>query len=204
MKVYNREITKEITDYDVRYGQLIPFADTLGMSYREYLAEYANFDYIVPHADDMIYIPFIIYDETKTILLEKPDLTKGRLKPDRRVKEILPAQEEVKEQGHYETIREYPNGGKDVEWVIDVAGQKAREETPVYENIQVYIPYTEEEILDQLRVKREEECFVIINRGQLWYNNLAAEQFDELQVWYKAWLDVTETKIIPEKPSWLK
>lgn len=27
---------------------------------------------------------------------------------------------EVEEQGHYETICEYPNGGKDVEWVVDV------------------------------------------------------------------------------------
>ena len=204
MKVYNREITQEITDYDTNYGELIPFTDTLGMSYREYLAEYANFDYIVPHEDDMIYIPFNIYDETKTILLEKPDLTKGYLVADKRVKEILPAQEEIKEQGHYETIKEYPNGGKDVKWVVDVKGQPARKETPVYEDIQVYIPYTEEEILEQLRQQREVECFLIINRGQLWYNNLLPSQLHELQVWYEDWLNVTETKIIPEKPSWLK
>ena len=204
MKVYNIEITQEITDYDPNYGKLIPFADTLGMSYREYLAEYANFDNIVPHADDMIYIPFIIYDETKTILLEKPDLTKGRLKPDRRLKEILPAQEEVKEQGHYETIREYPNGGKDVKWVVDIQGQKAKEETPVYEDIQVYIPYTEEEILDHLRSRREEECFSFVNRGPLWYDTLTLEQYAEFQKWYQEWLNVTETKIIPNKPEWLK
>lgn len=63
---------------------------------------------------------------------------------------------------------------------------------------------TEEEMLDQLRDMRDVECFSIINRGQLWYNILTAEQYDELQVWYKAWLDITETKIIPKKPEWLK
>lgn len=145
-----------------------------------------------------------VYNQDKTKVLTGYDLDKGYLASDKILKEILPAQAEIKEQGHYETIKEYPNGGKDVKWVVDVAGQEAREETPVYEDIQVYVPYTEEEIIEQLRYRREEECFSIINRGQLWYNNLTAEQFSELQVWYKAWLDVTETKIIPEKPTWLK
>ena len=63
---------------------------------------------------------------------------------------------------------------------------------------------TNEEILQELREQRENECFSIINRGQLWYNTLTAEQLAELQVWYKTWLDVTETKVIPTKPSWLK
>ena len=59
---------------------------------------------------------------------------------------------------------------------------------------------------------REEECFVYINRGELWYNKLTEEQKQELESWYQAWLDVTkETNkdengdyIIPQKPSWLK
>lgn len=58
--------------------------------------------------------------------------------------------------------------------------------------------------IDLLRQKRAEECFSIINRGQLWYNTLTTEQVQELNTWYQAWLDVTETKIIPTKPSWLK
>ena len=70
--------------------------------------------------------------------------------------------------------------------------------------IQEIPPLTEEQELEELRQQREVECFSVINRGQLWYNTLTAKQFDELQVWYKAWLDVTETKIIPEKPTWLK
>ena len=57
--------------------------------------------------------------------------------------------------------------------------------------------------LNQLRAQREEECFPVINRGQLWYNKLTQEQIVQLNTWYQAWLDVTTTKIIPTKPSWL-
>lgn len=58
--------------------------------------------------------------------------------------------------------------------------------------------------LDVLRRQREAECFPIINRGQLWYDTLSEEQTVELKEWYQLWLDVTQTKQIPEKPSWLK
>lgn len=69
--------------------------------------------------------------------------------------------------------------------------------------IQEIPPPTEEEQVEYLRRQRETECFSIINRGQLWYNRLSAEQYEELIVWYQAWLDVTDTKVVPEKPSWL-
>lgn len=58
--------------------------------------------------------------------------------------------------------------------------------------------------INNLRIQREKECFPIINRGQLWYSMLTAAQYTELQTWYQAWLDVTETLVIPEKPSWLE
>ena len=54
-----------------------------------------------------------------------------------------------------------------------------------------------------LRAQRESECFSVINRGQIWYETLTLEQITELKTWYQAWLDVTTTKIIPTKPSWL-
>lgn len=73
---------------------------------------------------------------------------------------------------------------------------------------------TEEQILDNLRARREYECFSYVNRGALWYNTLTSEQQQELDTWYQAWLDVPqvyqETKptdietIIPAKPNWLK
>ena len=62
---------------------------------------------------------------------------------------------------------------------------------------------SEKESLDVLRKKREEICFPIINRGKLWYDSLSSEQYQELKDWYKKWLDVNETNIIPETPEWL-
>lgn len=58
--------------------------------------------------------------------------------------------------------------------------------------------------LQILREKREKECFSVINRGYLWYATLTAEQKQELESWYHAWLDVTETKIVPQKLEWIK
>lgn len=53
--------------------------------------------------------------------------------------------------------------------------------------------------------RRKIECFDIIdNRSQMWYNRLTAQQKQELDTWYEAWLNAPETKIIPEKPEWLK
>ena len=55
-----------------------------------------------------------------------------------------------------------------------------------------------------LRNKRKTECFDYINRGALWYNRLSKNQKEELEQWYDNWLNVTDTLLIPEKPSWLK
>ena len=45
---------------------------------------------------------------------------------------------------------------------------------------------------EELRRRRQEECFSVINRGELWYSRLTEEQKTELGVWYQAWLDVTD------------
>lgn len=63
---------------------------------------------------------------------------------------------------------------------------------------------TEEELLQAFRQKREIECFTIINRGKLWYDSLTEQQSIELNNWYNSWLDVTTTRVVPEKPSWIK
>lgn len=65
------------------------------------------------------------------------------------------------------------------------------------------IVLSDEQILMNLRNQREVECFPIINRGKLWYDTLTTEQVTELDEWYNAWLDVTKTKVIPNKPNWL-
>jgi len=82
-----------------------------------------------------------VYNQEKTEILENYDLEKGYLKED--FIEV-PEVEAVKEEGHYETIREYSNGGKDVKWVVDVEGVEYQ---PAHqEEILVYIPYTEKEL----------------------------------------------------------
>lgn len=148
-----------------------------------------------------------IYNESKTQLLQEYDLKKGYLKDDTIVIHYNEIQE-VKEQGHYQTIKEYPNGGKDVSWIIDIPRveyQPARDEI---EKIKVYIPYTAEQLnslkIQELRQKREIECFSIINRGKLWYKSLNIEQLNSLNDWYKKWLDVTITLIVPTKPTWIR
>ena len=54
-----------------------------------------------------------------------------------------------------------------------------------------------------LRRMRTTICFSIINRGKAWYDLLTFEQEAELKQWYQDWLNVTETKVIPETPSWI-
>jgi len=61
----------------------------------------------------------------------------------------------------------------------------------------------DEAVLADLRSRRETECFSVINRGQLWYEGVSLTQLLELRVWYKAWLNVTETRVVPERPTWL-
>lgn len=88
-----------------------------------------------------------IYNEKKTKVLKEEDLDmeKGYLVTDTLTKHIK-AQKGVEEKGHYEVIKEYENGGKDVKWVVDKEGKEPIEEHDEYEEIQVYIPYTEEEL----------------------------------------------------------
>lgn len=55
----------------------------------------------------------------------------------------------------------------------------------------------------EFRALREKECFSVVNRGRLWYDTLTSEQAEELKTWYTAWLNVTQTLAVPEKPAWL-
>lgn len=57
--------------------------------------------------------------------------------------------------------------------------------------------------LVSLRERRETECFSVVNRGWIWYSSLTLSQWRELRTWYLAWLNVTVTKEIPERPAWI-
>ena len=77
--------------------------------------------------------------------LENPDLTLGWLRDETEAVEH-PAQAGVPELSHYETVAEYPNGGKDVRKIIDREGVPARDAWTEQVPIQRYIRYTAEEL----------------------------------------------------------
>jgi hypothetical protein len=74
-----------------------------------------------------------------------PDLIKGHLESDKLTIHHN-AVAEVPEQSHTEVIKEYENGGKDVEKVIDVPGVLGCDAYDTYEDIERYIPYTAAEL----------------------------------------------------------
>lgn len=86
-----------------------------------------------------------IYDENDR-KIEAPDLSKGYLTEEQRLAAHHEAVEAVAEVGHYETIAEYPNGGKDAAWIIDTPGAAAQDAWDEFETVQIYHPFTGEEI----------------------------------------------------------
>lgn len=60
-----------------------------------------------------------------------------------------------------------------------------------------------EKVRFELRERRQIECFSIVDRSRLWYDTLTEAQIEELRTWYNAWLKVTETLVIPDRPEWL-
>ena len=109
----------------------------------------------------------------------------------------------MQEQSHIEVVKEYPNGGKDVKTVIDVPYQPAMPEREETEDIKVYIPYTDEELLErekqQLRAWRE-KYFNIIDCA-VWYDCLTDEEKQEVKDFRYALLDITETMTKPTIPN---
>ena len=126
-----------------------------------------------------------ILDETNVERNESElDLNLGFLQPESIVSIHHDATEAVEEIGHYEVIAEYPNGGKDVIWVIDVPGIEAKEAWDEYEDIQRYVLYTEEELVarDAEKKAKEEEAMLNAQLRQVAAN---AVTWDELAEAFK-------------------
>lgn len=115
-----------------------------------------------------------MYDEQGNPVTDY-DPAKGRLEMQKRIHHHE-AVEAVEEQGHWETVAEYPEtGGKDVQWVVDVPGVEAREAWDEEETYWLYIPYTEEELAQmeadrnqptpEERVKEQEEALELLLSG---------------------------------------
>lgn len=142
--------------------------------------------------------------KTKEIQYNDIDFLQYKLTEDKLFIKHHKAVKEVKEKFHREIVAKYTNGGMDVKKVVDVPYAAPQEAWDEYEDILCAVPLTDEEYNERVRNLRELQCFPIINRGTLWYNTLSSKQMQELDQWYKAWLDVTKTKQIPVKPSWLE
>lgn len=115
-----------------------------------------------------------MYDEQGNPVTDY-DPAKGRLEMQKRIHHHE-AVEAVEEQGHWETVAEYPEtGGKDVQWIVDVPGVEAREAWDEEETYWLYIPYTEEELAQmeadrnqptpEERVKELEEALELLLSG---------------------------------------
>ena len=97
-----------------------------------------------------------ILDETGAVV-ENPDLTLGYLTDDTQPLEH-PAQEAVAEVAHYETVAEYPGGGRDVRKIIDVPGVPAQAAWTEQVPIQKYVRYTAEELAAQEEARKKQEA----------------------------------------------
>lgn len=93
-----------------------------------------------------------IYNQEKTMQIAFPDLDKGYLVDGKVQIGQSTGVIEVKEQGHFIVDKEYPNGGKDVKWIVDVPYVAPKPSEPIFEDIKVYIPYS----LEELRAKKEQ------------------------------------------------
>lgn len=93
-------------------------------------------------------------DKTQELNSMDIDLSKGELKSDKLEKQV-PEQLAVAEQSHYEQVKDEPKGV--VRKVVDV---KAKPYVPAhieYEDIQVFVPYTETEIAIKKLEDRQNE-----------------------------------------------
>ena len=93
--------------------------------------------------------------DSNGVEIANPDLTKGYLKQETQTvhHDAVAGVEEV---SHYETIREYPNGGKDVKKVVDVKAVPAQDAWDETVPIQRYIKYTQDELDEQARQQEHE------------------------------------------------
>ena len=94
--------------------------------------------------------------DSNGVEIATPDLTKGYLKPETQTihHDAVTGVEEV---SHYETIREYPNGGKDVKKIVDVKAVPAQDAYDEEVEVQRYVLYTAEELTEQEKARQEAE-----------------------------------------------
>ncbi len=108
-------------------------------------------------------------------VIENPDLSLGRLVPDRLLIAHHPAEPEVQEQSHTEVTKTYPNGGKDLRRVIDTAYSPAKEAWDEYEDVMRYIPYTPQELEEMQKYVPAEERIAALEAAMMELAGMLAE-----------------------------
>ena len=131
-------------------------------------------------------------DKTQELTIDDCDLNKGYLQ-DKSETITYPAIEYQEEIGHYETIAEYPNGGKDVQWIVDQPEQMPVEERAELIEYQIYIPYTE----DELKLRELE------NEKKYYEDKLAQTDFKVLK-YVEGWYTEEEYEPIKQEREYFR
>ena len=144
-----------------------------------------------------------IYNQNKTQIIENPDLSKGYLQNDTIVIGTIPAQAEVMQQSHIEVVKEYSNGGKIVKTIIDIPYQPAIPAQEQIENIQVYIPYTQNELnnikINELKQKLEDTDYKAIKASE---GQISSQEYEPIKLQRQAWR--AEINLCEEEMNQLK
>ena len=107
-----------------------------------------------------------IYDENMQPIVN-PDLSLGYLYDGERTVHHK-AVEDVAEKWHWETVTEYPNGGKDVQKVVDVPGIPARPAWDEKVPIKIYHEYTKKEFDDMNKPTTDERLTALEGKAAQW------------------------------------
>lgn len=96
----------------------------------------------------------------------------------------------VKEQYHYETIREYANGGKDVIKVIDVEAVEGKEAYDEVIKERVFVEYTQKE-KDLMRIAECKDLLAKSDYKAIKFAEglLTAEEYAQIKVQRQGWRD---------------
>ena len=129
-----------------------------------------------------------VFNKDKTIELNEYDLEKGYLKDDKLFvahhERVLPQNAEW----HYEVVKEYPNGGKVVEKVIDKPAVMPRDAYDEYEDIEVYVPYTEAQLADIEIFDLKDKLYLTDYQAIKYAEGcLTEEEYAEMKVQRQAW-----------------
>lgn len=137
-------------------------------------------------------------DEMGNELTEQEiDFSRGYLQEERLFVSHHEAVEAIEEEGHYEVMRIYPNGGKDVDWVVDIPGAEAREAYDEFETIQRFVAFTEDQSnalrISELkrRLSDTDYCIVKIAEGSATFEEYA-ETIENRKKWRREINDIEE------------